>query len=196
MRKAIPVEKRVAIGLYRLCSSKEERSIAELFTVGHSTVNQSYRELCEAVFELMEDDWVKMSTLDTMPEHRELNAAYHIILLAFMDHRYRSLYIQVGSPGRCHESHVYSGSKLKKAVNGPLFRQPRAIMGFTGVPPVILCDQALPLSTNLMKPFSHRANLTDDEKLFNYRLYMARRVVENAFGRLKARFGFVLKRME
>ncbi|XP_077519844.1 uncharacterized protein LOC144129588 [Amblyomma americanum] len=139
----------------------------------------------------MEDDWVKMPTLDTMPEHiREFNAACqfpcNIILLALVDHRYRFLYIRVGSPGRCHDSHVYSGSKLEKAVNGPLFRQPRAIMGGTAVPPVILCDQAFPLSTNLMKPFSHRANLTDDKRLFNYCLSKARRVVEYAFGRLKA----------
>ncbi|XP_077508807.1 uncharacterized protein LOC144120287 [Amblyomma americanum] len=76
MREAVPVDKRVAIGLYRLCSSSEEHSIAELFAVGRSAVNQAYRELCEAVVELMEDDWLKMPTLDTMPEHiREFNAA-------------------------------------------------------------------------------------------------------------------------
>ncbi|XP_077492216.1 uncharacterized protein LOC144103347 [Amblyomma americanum] len=148
MREAVPVDKRVAIGLYRLCSSSEERSIAELFAVGRSTVNQAYSELCEAVVELMEDDWVKMPTLDTMPEHiREFNAAcqfpqavgaldgchvpvspptenavdyrnykgwYSIILLAIVDHRHKFLYIRVESPGRCHDSHVYSGSNWKK----------------------------------------------------------------------------------
>lgn len=33
-------------------------------------------------------------------------------------------------------------------------------------------------------------------KVFNYQLSKARRVVENAFGRLKAGFRFIMKRME
>ncbi|KAH9360098.1 hypothetical protein HPB48_014613 [Haemaphysalis longicornis] len=37
MTEAVSVEKRVAVGLYRLCSTAEERTVAELFALGRST---------------------------------------------------------------------------------------------------------------------------------------------------------------
>ncbi|XP_064469560.1 uncharacterized protein LOC135384279 [Ornithodoros turicata] len=121
---------------------------------------------------------------------------YSIILLALVDHRYRFRYINVGSPGRCHDSYVYHRSKLAEAVQGPLFRSPLATINGTAVPPLILCDQAFPLTPNLIKPFSHRGQLDDSQRTFNYHLSRSRRIVENAFGRLKARFRYTMKRME
>ncbi|KAH7985641.1 hypothetical protein HPB49_026330 [Dermacentor silvarum] len=59
-----------------------------------------------------------------------------------------------------------------------------------------ICNQAFPLTVNLIKPFSHRAQLNDEQRLLNYNLSKARRIAENAFGRLKARFRFIFKRME
>lgn len=41
--------------------------------------------------------------------------------------------------------------------------------------------------TNLLKPYSQR-RITYEERIFNYRLCRARRVVENVFGILAARF--------
>src|SRR5262249_54852981 len=48
-------------------------------------------------------------------------------------------------------------------------------------------DEAFQLDTNTMKPYSHR-NATPAQRVFNYRLSRARRVVENSFGLLAARF--------
>ncbi|KAH7959703.1 hypothetical protein HPB49_013128 [Dermacentor silvarum] len=69
MREAIALNKRVVIGLYQLCSSAEDRSVAELFAVGCSTVNVAYRELCEAIIHTMEAEWIKMATASSMAEH-------------------------------------------------------------------------------------------------------------------------------
>jgi hypothetical protein len=52
---------------------------------------------------------------------------------------------------------------------------------------VIVGDDAFPLRTNLLKPYSS-VNLTLKERVFHYRLSRARRVMENAFGILASRF--------
>ncbi|KAH7960471.1 hypothetical protein HPB49_020131 [Dermacentor silvarum] len=55
-RESISREKRVAIGLCKRCSSAEDRTVANLFGVGRSTVNVMYRQFCEAVFSVLESD--------------------------------------------------------------------------------------------------------------------------------------------
>lgn len=55
------------------------------------------------------------------------------------------------------------------------------------VPYFIIGGDAFPSKAWLMKPFSGR-NLTEEERIFNYRLTRARRIVENAFGILANRF--------
>lgn len=57
----------------------------------------------------------------------------------------------------------------------------------TPLPFVFIGDEAFSLRKEFLKPFS-RKNLTNDTRIFNYRLSRARRVVENAFGILASRF--------
>ena len=54
------------------------------------------------------------------------------------------------------------------------------------VPVHLIGDSAFPLLATLMKPYSASATMSD-EATFDYRLSRARRVLENDFGRLKAR---------
>lgn len=58
----------VGIGLYKFCSTAEDRSMAHNFGIGCSTVNDTYREICEAVVAVL-DNWLHMMSLSEMPQH-------------------------------------------------------------------------------------------------------------------------------
>lgn len=52
-RLALPVEKRVAVALWRLASNVEYRTISTLFGVGKSTVCRCVRDMCHAIVALL-----------------------------------------------------------------------------------------------------------------------------------------------
>lgn len=104
---------------------------------------------------------------------------YSIILFAMVDAAYCFRFIDVGGNGRASDSAIFRDSTLNIALQKNLLHFPDES--------VIISDDAFPLRTNLMKPYS-KNNLSNVEKVFNYRLSRARRVVENAFGILVWRF--------
>lgn len=53
LRPALPLEKRVAIALWRLATNVEYRTISKLFGVGRSTVCKCVREVCHAIVVLL-----------------------------------------------------------------------------------------------------------------------------------------------
>ncbi|CAN7975793.1 unnamed protein product [Ixodes persulcatus] len=229
MRTPIIVEKRVAIALYKLCSTAEDRTIGYLFGVGRATVNIVYREFCRTIVAKLEESTVAMVRQSELYNHmlefeavcgfpsaigaldgchlavsppkdqdcdyRNYKGWYSIILLAIVDHRYTFRYVNVGSPGKCHDAHVYRNSRLPALLSSLRAETPLVVNG-TAVPPIVLCDQAFPLTPNLMKPFPHGTQLSVAQGDYNYCLSKSRRIVENAFGRLKARFRIIMKRTE
>lgn len=140
---------------------------------------------------------------------------FSITLLAMCDANYRFIMTDVGAHGREGDSGIFSSSDLFEALsNNTLGLPPPERMPFSErvLPYVIVGDEAFPLMTCLMRPYPGRGsgNLPLSAKIYNYRYYLfistlkrvvnnplsdifrlsrARRVIENAFGILSARWG-------
>lgn len=116
---------------------------------------------------------------DAGSDYYNYKGTYSIVLLALVDADYCFTYIDVGAQGRVSDGGIFQESTLhEKLENSQLNMEPGM---------VIVADDAFPLKTYLMKPFSRR-NLSLRERIFNYRLSRARRIVENAFGILVSKF--------
>ena len=122
---------------------------------------------------------------------------FSIILLALVDADYKFMYANVGANGSTSDCAVFNVSPLLAALES-------GQIGFPDPQPLphddmdtkyfLIGDDAFPLRTWMMKPFSQR-NLKKEERIFNYRLSRARRIVENAFGILANRFRCLLSTM-
>ncbi|KAJ8977827.1 hypothetical protein NQ317_011911 [Molorchus minor] len=85
---------------------------------------------------------------------------------------------------------IFSVSNIYKRLQTSTFNMPKdEVLPQTDVyaPYVLVGDEAYPLKRYLLKPYP-RQNLTDEQRIFNYRLSRARRCVECAFGILVAKW--------
>lgn len=110
--------------------------------------------------------------------------------MAISDAAYKFLYVDVGSNGRISDGGVFRKSSFYEALtkNQLNIPPPDPLPSRTvPVPYVLVADDAFALAPNLLKPFSFR-NMNAIQRVFNYRLSRARRIIENAFGIMSARF--------
>lgn len=119
---------------------------------------------------------------------------FSMILLALADADYKFIWVSVAEYGSASDCQVFNESELRELVEGGELGlpDPEPLPGLTeNLPYFFLGDDAFALRTWMMKPYS-RIGLGHDERIFNYRLSRARRVVENAFGILANRFQCLL----
>ena len=101
------------------------------------------------------------------------------------------MFVDIGAAGRCGDARVFNQSKLKSCMdhNDLNFPEPQLLQSTAEEHLCsyhIVGDDAFSLRTDLMKPYPHKC-LEKEERILNYRLSRARRVVENAFGILANR---------
>jgi hypothetical protein len=115
---------------------------------------------------------------------------FSIVLMALVDADYKFINVNVGAAGRESDGGVFQNTSICRGLedNSCNVPDPTPLTGSTiPIPYVIVADDAFPLKTNLMKPYSSR-NLTHEKQVFNYRLSRCRRISENAFGIMAGRF--------
>lgn len=119
---------------------------------------------------------------------------HSIVLLAMADANYKFTYINIGINGRISDGGVFWESDLSKALERNWLNVPedKPLPGRTlPVPYMIVGDAAFTLSTHILKPYPFK-RMTKEQRIFNYRLSRARRVIENTFGILANRFRILL----
>lgn len=124
--------------------------------------------------------------------------SHSIVLMALVGADYKFLYIDVGCNGRVSDGGVFNNCSLSSALEENRLGIPsaRTLRGRNKqVPFVIVADDAFALKPYIMKPYPFRNQLAPN-RVFNYRLSRARRIVENAFGHIANRFRVLRKPIE
>ncbi|XP_049794256.1 uncharacterized protein LOC126203910 [Schistocerca nitens] len=118
---------------------------------------------------------------------------FSIVLMAIVDSKYCFRFIDVAAFGQ-GDSNMFKATELGKtlyqqALNlseaAPLPNDPCGLK----IPCVFVVDEAFAMSEHLMRPYPAK-NLTNKQKVFNYRLSRARRYVECAFGILSNKWRY------
>lgn len=108
-----------------------------------------------------------------------------IVLMAVADSDYRFIYVHIGSYGKDCDSNIFKISSLWASLKRNKLEIPeeKCLPGSINpqLPYFFLGDEAFGLDKHLIRPYSGH-NLTQNKRIFNYRLSRARRYVECAFG--------------
>lgn len=112
-----------------------------------------------------------------------------IIVLGCVDARGIFTSVNSGRPGSVGDSYTFKHSALQQNIDCGkwLSARPQRIRS-VDIRPFLVADAAFSLSPTCMKCYDSQSQLTPEQFRFNYALIRSRRVVEQAFGRLKGRW--------
>ncbi|XP_025997085.1 protein ALP1-like isoform X2 [Solenopsis invicta] len=115
---------------------------------------------------------------------------FSTVLMGVSDADLRFVYVSIGSAGRESDGGIFQNLDFGRCIEtGTLPLPPPKTLPGTNIclPVVFVGDAAFPLLKNLLRPYSG-TNLSPEKIIFNYRLSTARRLIENAFGVMSARW--------
>lgn len=115
---------------------------------------------------------------------------FSIVLMGVCDADYNFTYVDIGAYGSISDGGTFGESVFGQCLRNktiPLPIRQNLPGSNTVMEHFFVGDAAFPLSENLMRPYSGK-NLNIVKGVFNYRLSRARRIIENTFGVLVARW--------
>lgn len=114
--------------------------------------------------------------------------------MTIVNANYEFIRIDVGANGRVSDGGVFSNSKFYQKLKENNLKIPEPdylTRSNIKLLFVFVADDAFSLSDNVMETYPQR-NMTREQRIFNYQLSRACRIVENAFGILSSRFQILL----
>ena len=122
---------------------------------------------------------------------------FSLVLLAVCNSNYEIIWTSIGAEGKSSDSGIWKRSPIYQALHNrrnPLEIPAPERLQRDGprLPYFFVGDDAFPLSSFMMKPYS-RCDLTPRQRIFNYRLSRARMTIENVFGIMSAKFNILHK---
>lgn len=124
--------------------------------------------------------------------------SFSVVLMALADANYKFTYVDVGQNGCNSDGGVFNQCTLSNALRNNALNIPpiKSLPKSEKMTPfVIVADDAFAMKPYLIKPYSFK-NQDCGQRIFNYRLSRARRVVENVFGIASARFRVLRRPIE
>lgn len=125
---------------------------------------------------------------------------FSIVLMAVVNAEYEFIFVDVGAEGRASDGGIWQRTGLNHMLSDPAnplnIPAPGQLPGVReDVPYFLIADDAFRMSPYLLKPYPGH-HLTPKQRILNYRLCRARRIVENTFGILANRFRLLLRAIE
>ncbi|KAK4876003.1 hypothetical protein RN001_012425 [Aquatica leii] len=195
--KTIEAPHRLLITLHYLSEGCSMLEIAVGHRIGHATVSKIIKETTKILWEVLnpiylkppgKENWEKISNgffkKWNMPnnigaidgKHIHIQAP-NIVLMAACDAFYRFTLVDIGAAGSNHDSVIFRESGFGHNIlkNKMVLPADKALPNTNvSIPYFFTADQAFPLHDRLMRPYPDR-QLTQDKRIFNYRLSRARR---------------------
>jgi len=123
---------------------------------------------------------------------------HSIVLMALVSADYKFLMVDIGAQCRHSDSGIFKNSELDHRFSvGLMNLPPPSIIDPAHTQPlpfIIVADEVFQLNSFTMRPYPGR-NITAERRIFNYRLFRARRVVEKTIGIMAARWRIYQKPM-
>ncbi|XP_008180263.1 uncharacterized protein LOC103308527 [Acyrthosiphon pisum] len=139
---------------------------------------------------------VIQAPINTGSEYFNYKSSFSIVLFAVVDANYNFIFVDAGCQGRISDGGVFQDCQLNKKLKSNSLGLP-LLAPLPGrrkeIPFFFIGDGAFPLTDNIMKPFSGLFSKGTPERIYNYRLSRARRVVENVFGIISSVFRVLRK---